>query len=121
MGLLNKFKKETQKNLKVEILESLTYLLSIKTSFGAWQKGLGLDDYSYSNQCHEMIPKIIEDICANITQYEKRFLLSKVTLVSSKSLMNLCFELEGTIEGNPQMFYLYINRGSNIMITTNHC
>ncbi len=120
MGLLNRFKKETKRNLKVEVLESLTHLLSVKESFGAWQKGLGLGDYSYSNQCNELIPKIIEDICFNITQYEKRFKLDKITLVSPENLMNLCFELEGTIEESPQMFYLYINRGSNIMISTNH-
>ena len=120
MGLLNKFKKEQKKSLKVEILESLTHLLSVKESFGAWQKGLGLGDYSYSNQCRELIPKIIEDICFNITQYEKRFNLTKVTLVSSNNIMNLCFELEGMIEETPQMFYLYINKGSNIMISTNH-
>jgi len=116
MGLLNKFRKLETKDLAEEVVESLSNLLTLKQTFGAWQKGLGLDDYSYGNHCEEIVKKIVEDICFNIQQYEKRFKLAKVCVVSSKNPVDLCLELEGTLEGKHQAFYINFKKNKEVSI-----
>ncbi len=110
MGLLNKFRKTALGNLSDEVLESIQHLLSMKQTFGAWQKGLGLDDYSYANEGEEIVNKIVKDIWNNIKNFEKRFQIKKIDLVGPFNPARLTFELHGILEGKPQNYTIQITR-----------
>jgi predicted component of type VI protein secretion system len=116
MGLLDKFRKKPVADLAEEVLGSITHLLGTKQTFGAWQKGMGLDDYSYANASEEIINKIVDDIVYNIQNYEKRFQLSSVKATPPLNPRSLCFELEGILDGKVQIFHIYLekNRGAKI-------
>lgn len=118
MGLLTKFSKLPNKDLKEEVADAIMHLLKTKQTFGAWQKGLGMDDYSDANRGEEIIQRIMEDIALNIKSQEKRFKLETIRLKGSGHLSNLCFELEGTLAGVPQSFFLYFGRAHCPRIST---
>lgn len=110
MGFLNVFRKKPINNRRDEVIDSLRHLFSTKQSYGAWQKELGLDDYSGVNYSTKVLKQIEEDVALNIKTYEKRFMLKSVKMSSFKSYADFEVKVEGEIEGAAVVFYLHITR-----------
>lgn len=110
MGLLDAFRKSPVRNKREEVVASLRHLLSTKQSYGAWQKELGLDDYSGANYSTDILRKIEEDVALNIAMYEKRFTVRHVEISSFKSYADFEVKVEGDIEGKDTIIYLHITR-----------
>ena len=118
MGLLSKFSKLPNKDLKEDVADAIMNLLKTKQTFGAWQKGFGMDDYSYANRGEEILQNMMEDICLNIKNQEKRFKLDVIRLGGASRPTSLCFELEGTLAGVPQTFFIYFDKARSPRIST---
>ena len=111
MGLLNKFRKNNKKlGYKEEILNSLTSLLNTKEGFGAWQKGLGLKNYSYVNSYTGAIKEISKDIESNILNYDKRVQIIDIEFVDTKIPLTLKFQIKCKIAGAFHSFYIGISQ-----------
>lgn len=110
MGLLNKFRNVPIGDLKQEVAESIYHLLNTKQTFGAWQKDFGLDDYSYANKGDVIIQKMMEDIFSNIKKEERRFKIEKIRVLNAGKISEVCFELEGTLNGKKQIFLINLHK-----------
>lgn len=117
MGLLNSFRIYPTKSLSEEIALSLSHLLSTKQTYGAWQKELGIADYSNCNESKAILQEIADDIAVNIRAYEKRFHLKKVNVFDFKGFNDFSFELVGDLEGRSQIFYINISNKRGINVT----
>lgn len=117
LGLLNAFRIQPIKTLQAEVLQSISCLLNTKQSFGAWQKELGLEDYSYAAKSAEILQKMAEDIAKTIQANEKRFKLQSVTVSYFHNASHFAFELLGELERKPQIFYIHITKNHGINVT----
>ena len=117
IGLLNHFRNQPFKTTEEEVLHSLTCLLNTKKSFGAWQKELGLEDYSHGNNSNEILQKMAEDISTTIKTYEKRFKLESVQVSFFHSFSHFIFELNGELEREKKIFYVRITKKNGIVVT----
>ncbi|GEM_PF-2263684 len=117
MGLLNAFRTQPITNLREEVIDSLRHLFSTKQTYGAWQKELGLDDYSGSNYSPETLKQIEEDIAQNIQIYEKRIDLELVEITTFKSYADFEVKVEGKIQGEKIVFFVHITRKRETNIT----
>ncbi len=110
MGFLNVFRTKPVHSIKDEVISSLRHLFSTKQSYGAWQRELGLDDYSGANYSSEVLRQIEEDIALNIKTYEKRITLLRVEISSFKSYADFEVKVDGDINGEEVTFYVHITR-----------
>lgn len=108
MGLLNNFQKNTPHNLLEEVVNSLSALFNTKQNFGAWQKQLGLRDYSNAHSLHATVEEITADLQYNIKHYEPRIKSPQIKLISTTT--PLCFEISCQLQQKPQHFYIYFNQ-----------
>lgn len=120
MGLISKFCKSEKLAIEREIAQSLKALLMTKEGFGAWQKGLGLSDYSYSTCCDEMVKKLLQDIQNNIVCFERRIVFKHISLISEMHVNPLRFKIDCTLEGKPISFYLSFRGSSFFQIHAQH-
>lgn len=120
MGLINKFLKSESENLEKEIEKSIAALLRTKQGFGAWQKGLGLSDYSYAACCEELVKKLLNEIRDNIVFFEKRIEFKHILLISEMSVNPLRFRMECALGGKPLYFYLSFKGSALFQIETQY-
>ncbi|HUD01895.1 MAG TPA: GPW/gp25 family protein [Rhabdochlamydiaceae bacterium] len=114
MGLLNKFRKEGQKkSLEQEVADSLMSLFNTKQSFGAWQKGLGLQTYCSSKSRNDVIAEIVSDIKYNIDCFEKRIKLIDIQVIENKSISNLKLQINCHLGGRFHSFYVGFRQSQN--------
>jgi len=114
MGLLNKFRKDGhKKGLEKEVAYHLSALLNTKESFGAWQKGLGLQSYCSSKSRNDIIAEIVGDIKYNIECYEKRIKLIDIQVIDSKSIFNLRLQINCQLGGRFHSFYIGFKQSQN--------
>ena len=107
MGLLNKFRKNNCKlGHQEEIMNSLASLLNTKEGFGAWQKGLGLNNYSYVNSYTGAIKEILNDIECNILNFDKRIQIIDIEFVDTDVPLTLKFQIKCEIAGKFHSFYI---------------
>jgi len=110
MGFLNVFRTNPITSTRDEVFDSLRHLFSTKQSYGAWQKELGLDDFSGANYSPEVLKQIEENIALNMSTYEKRLTLRELEVTSFKSYADFEVKVVGDIEGVETVFYIYITR-----------
>lgn len=108
MGLLNNFQKNTPHNLIEDVVHSLSALFNTKQNFGAWQKQLGLRDYSNAYSFQATVEEITADLQYNIQHYEPRLQSPQIKLIST--VFPLCFEISCQLQQKPQSFYVYFNQ-----------
>lgn len=121
MGLLNSFRVKPRESLLEEVLDSLTHILNTKQSFGAWEKDLGIEDFSGMNQSKKEIKKLGDTILSNIKKYERRLNVKSLQVSKFKSFSDFAFELEGELEGTERIFDIKISKkhGINVMLRSN--
>ena len=106
MGLLNKFRQKGKISLENEVADHLTVLFNTKRSFGAWQRGYGIDNYANYYSKDEAIEAIIADITYNIENFEKRVQLLEVAESEDKSLFYYRFVIKCKIGSRFHSYYI---------------
>ena len=111
MGLLNKFRKVTQKkSVEQEVAEHLTTLLNTKQDYGAWQKGLGLCSYSSGKDRTDIIEDMARDLKFNIETYDTRVQIVSIEVASDKNVFNPRFHINCKIGERFHSFYVGFNK-----------
>jgi len=113
VGLLAKFRKGGKVTLEKEVADHLTVLFNTKRSFGAWQKGYGIDNYANYHSKDEAIEAIIADIKSNIENYEKRVQLLEVSESQDKSLFHYRFVIKCRIGSRFHSYYIGFKTGTD--------
>lgn len=106
MGLISKFRKVGKVPLEKEVANHLRVLLNTKRSFGAWQKGFGIDNYAHYHSKEETVKAIIKDIKFNIENFEKRVLLLEIAESKDMSLFHYRFVIKCKIGSRFHSFYI---------------
>ncbi|HNA62090.1 MAG TPA: GPW/gp25 family protein [Rhabdochlamydiaceae bacterium] len=107
MSFFNKFrKKEAQKNLHEDILESICDILNTKASFGNYDKTFGMNTYIYLSYNNRVTKQIIEDIENCLKKYETRIQITAIKSVPGKDLFSLGFLIQCKIQKNTHSFQL---------------
>ena len=83
MSLLNKFRKNSPKDLKETIFENICDILNTKKTFGASQPDFGLDSYTHMGSQQNIAQQIINEIKASLKKYENR-----IHIIDIKSIPN---------------------------------
>lgn len=110
MGLLNKFRKEgSKKSMHEEVMQNVEYLLNTKATFGAWQKGMGLQSYAYNKSNLSVVNGIIDDIFYNIETYEKRIKVLGIEVIDNSSALKIRFQIDCLIGEKHHSFYVGFN------------
>ncbi len=111
MGLLNKFRKKGRTSLEEEVADHLKALLNTKRSFGAWQKGFGIDNYANYHSKDEAIEAITADIAFNIENFEKRIKLIEISESQDTSLFYYRFVIKCKIGSRFHSYYIGFKKG----------
>lgn len=114
MGLLNKFRKDiSKKDYEKEVIDNLVALFNTKETYGAWQKGLGLKNYSHILYRNDLVKEIIADIKYNIEHFEKRVKLLDIQEIKDENPLTIRFQLRCQIGGKFHSFYIGFNHFKN--------
>ncbi len=114
MSLLNKFKKQTTKNLEENILENVADLLNTKKTFGAYDSELGLDSYFYASSNGQIIKQMMCDIKSCLNKYEKRIELLDIQSVPSENRFFLSFMIKCKIKSSSVSLHLSFHHQRNL-------
>lgn len=115
MGLLAKFRKGVKVTLEKEVADHMTVLFNTKRSFGAWQKGYGVDNYANYHSKDEAIEAIIADIKCNIENFEKRVQLIEVSECRDESLFHYRFLIKCKIGSRFHSYYIGFKNGNHLV------
>jgi predicted component of type VI protein secretion system len=96
-----------------EIVSNVSRILATKRGFGALDERLGISDLSASNSRAYISEMLQKEITENLSLYERRVKIARLTESGGPTTLRLRFELTCSVSEGEQSLYLIYNYEEN--------
>ena len=98
---LDRFRAPASQAAEAPVLRNLEAVLNTREGHGAFQRGLGVGDFSGDRGGQELVPFLTEALLRQVVDHEPRLSGVELEFEGQDGALHLHFEVKGLLEGEP--------------------